>query len=464
MRQENSLTQGNIFKELVKLAIPIMGTSFLQMAYNMVDMIWIGRVGSKAVAAVGTAGFFLWLAMAFIRISQIGAEVGVAQSIGKEDTKEARNYAQSAIQLNLAIAICYGVFLILLRRPLINFFNIGDSYVVEMSIDYLSIAALGTIFFFANPVLSGIFNGAGKSRPPFLINSIGLLANIILDPLLIFGVGPLPAMGVKGAAIATVIAQMIVTIAFLLYIKRDASVMSDLKFFVSPSVTYIKRIVKIGYPAALQSGMFTIFAMFIARIIASWGPLPIAVQKVGSQIESISWMTAHGFATALSAFVGQNYGAGKWKRVQKGYFTALGIMTVIGLATSLLLILCAGPIFALFIPEEEAIAYGVVYLRILGLSQLFMCLEIATSGAFNGLGRTLPPSVVSIVFTGLRVPAALILSRSELLGLNGVWWSISLSSVLKGIILVVWFVVREIHKDSDNLDCEILKQKKTRCE
>ncbi|WP_432666200.1 MATE family efflux transporter [Wukongibacter baidiensis] len=462
MRQENSLTQGNIFKELVKLAIPIMGTSFLQMAYNMVDMIWIGRVGSKAVAAVGTAGFFLWLAMAFIRISQIGAEVGVAQSIGKEDIKEARNYAQSAIQLNFVIAISYGLFLILLRRPLISFFNIADSYVVEMSIDYLSIAAMGSIFFFANPVLSGIFNGSGKSRPPFAINTIGLIVNMILDPLLIFGVGPLPAMGVKGAAIATVIAQMIVTITFLIYIKRDTSVMSGVRFFLAPRVDYIKRIVKIGYPAALQSGMFTIFAMFIARIIASWGPLPIAVQKVGSQIESISWMTANGFATALSAFVGQNYGAGKWKRVNKGYFTALGIMTVIGLTTSLLLILCARPIFALFIPEEEAIAYGVVYLRILGLSQLFMCLEIATAGAFNGLGRTLPPSIVSIIFTGLRIPAAWILSRPELLGLNGVWWSISLSSVFKGIILVMWFI-RENYKGSNSSDYKI-EQKKVRYE
>ncbi len=447
MLKNNSLREGNIFKELIRLAVPIMGTSFLQIAYNMVDMIWIGRIGSSAVAAVGTAGFYTWLSMAFIRISQIGAEVSVAQSIGRDDIKEARSFARSAVQLNFIIALSYATFVIVFRKQLIGFFNIDDTYVIDMAVNYLGIVALGMVFSFTNLVFSGIFNGAGKSGPPFIINSLGLVINIILDPLLIFGIGPVPGLGAVGAAIATVVAQVIVTIIFLFYINTKTSPLSGIKFFVSLRLTYIKKIIKIGYPVALQNGMFTIFAMFIARIIANWGPIPIAVQRVGSQIESISWMTAYGFSTALSAFVGQNYGAGEWKRIYKGYFTALGIMSVIGIFASLLLILGAGPIFAIFIPKEnETIVQGAIYLRILGLSQLFMCIEITTSGAFNGLGKTFPPSLVSIVFTGLRIPAALILSRPEALGLNGVWWSISLSSVLKGIVLVTWFIY-EIYKE-----------------
>lgn len=447
MLKNNSLREGNIFRELIRLAVPIMGTSFLQIAYNMVDMIWIGRIGSSAVAAVGTAGFYTWLSMAFIRISQIGAEVSVAQSIGRDDIKEARSFARSAVQLNFIIALSYATFVIVFRKQLIGFFNIDDTYVIDMAVNYLGIVALGMVFSFTNLVFSGIFNGAGKSGPPFIINSLGLVINIILDPLLIFGIGPVPGLGAVGAAIATVVAQVIVTIIFLFYINTKTSPLSGIKFFVSLRLTYIKKIIKIGYPVALQNGMFTIFAMFIARIIANWGPIPIAVQRVGSQIESISWMTAYGFSTALSAFVGQNYGAGEWKRIYKGYFTALGIMSVIGIFASLLLILGAGPIFAIFIPKEnETIVQGAIYLRILGLSQLFMCIEITTSGAFNGLGKTFPPSLVSIVFTGLRIPAALILSRPEALGLNGVWWSISLSSVLKGIVLVTWFIY-EIYKE-----------------
>jgi len=141
----------------------------------------------------------------------------------------------------------------------------------------------------------------------------------------------------------------------------------------------------------------------------------------------------------LGSFTGQNYGAKQWERIKKGYFVALRIMTVIGVLVTALLVFGAEPLFKLFIQEPEAIAVGVIYLQILGLSQLFMCIEITTSGAFNGLNKTLPPSLISIIFTGLRVPGAIILSRPELLGLEGVWWSISISSVLKGVVLFAWF-------------------------
>ncbi|MFD3157792.1 MATE family efflux transporter [Haloimpatiens sp. FM7330] len=441
MIKDNKITEGNIFKALIKLALPIMGTSFVQMAYNMIDMIWIGRIGSKASAAVGTAGFFTWMGMSIIILSKVGAEVGVSQSIGKNDIEAAKKYIRNTIQLNIILGIIYGCFLILFRKNLIGFFNLGNSDVVNMAVSYLIIIAIGINFYFINPVFTGIFNGYGDSKTPFIINTIGLITNIILDPILIFGIGPIPKMGVKGAAIATITAQFIVTLTFIYNIRSKKELFSNLNIFKLPDIDYIKRILKLSVPVAIQNALFCFFSMMLARIISHWGHIPIAVQKVGSQIEAISWMTAGGFSTALSAFVGQNYGAQKWKRIYKGYFTAIKIVSVIGIAASCLLIFGARPIFSIFIPEEEAIKYGVVYLKILGLSQFFMCIEITTAGAFNGLGKTIPPSFISILFTGLRVPAALILSSENLLGLNGVWWSISLTSVIKGIILTTWFVI-----------------------
>jgi Na+-driven multidrug efflux pump len=150
-------------------------------------------------------------------------------------------------------------------------------------------------------------------------------------------------------------------------------------------------------------------------------------------------MTAGGFQTALSAFVGQNYGAKKWERIYRGYFTAIGMIAVIGIITSCLLIFLPGPIFSIFIREQNVIQDGMIYLRILGVSQLFMCIEITTAGAFNGLGKTIPPSIVGIALNAMRIPGALLLSIA--LGLNGVWWSISLSSILKGVILTSWFII-----------------------
>lgn len=440
MTNTNNLTEGNILKSLFKLALPIMGTSFVQMAYNLTDMIWVGKLGSRAVAAVGTAGFFTWLAMAFILIPKIGAEVGVAQSAGQGDMKEAKVYIKHSIQMIICIAILYAFILITFRNPLIGFFNLGEADIIRNAITYLVIISFGLIFYFINPVFSAIFNGYGESRTPFVVNSIGLVVNMILDPILILGIGPFPKLEVAGAAIATIIAQAVVTCVFIINARGRKELFSELYLLKAPDMDHIRKVVKLGFPVALQSGFFTIIAMIIARIIANWGPIPIAVQKVGSQIEAISWMTAGGFQTAMSAFVGQNYGAKKWPRVFRGYFIGLSIMSLIGIITSLLLIFAARPLFSIFIQEEETIRYGIVYLQILGLSQLFMCIESTTAGAFNGLGKTIPPSVVGIVFNSLRIPAAIILSSTSL-GLNGVWWAISISSIFKGTVLSIWYMI-----------------------
>jgi len=434
-------TSGKIFASLIKMAVPIMATSFIQMAYNLIDMIWIGRIGSSAVAAVGSAGFYVWLGFSFIIISRVGAEVTVSQSIGRKDLDSAVHFAANAVQLNILLALLYSSALIIFRNELIGFFRLQDSFVVESAISYLVIIAAGTLFTFINPVFSSIYNGTGDSRTPFKINSIGLILNIILDPVLIFGWGIIPEMGVKGAAIATVFSQMVVTIVFIFHFSSRKAPLNDLKIVIKPEMIYLKKIIKLGAPIGLHSGLFTTFAIIIARIIAQWGPIPIAVQKVGSQIEALSYMTAHGFSTALGTFTGQNYGNKNWNRIWQGYFTALGSMTVFGIAVSLFLIFGARWIFSLFIPEEEAIVQGAIYLRIMGYSQLFMCWEIATRGAFNGIGRTIPHSIVGVFFTGLRVPASILFSSAAMFGLNGVWWSISISSVFKGVVLVVWFIL-----------------------
>ena len=221
MKEKIDLTNGNILKSLVNLALPIMGTSFIQMAYNMTDMIWIGKIGSLAVAAVGTAGFFLWFGQSFILLSKTGAEIGVSQSYGRQNLEAAKSYATNAIQLNIIFSIIYGLFLIIFRNNLIGFFNLNSAEVVSMAKVYLVIVSLGMVFNFINPVLTGIFNGSGNSKVPFKINTVGLIFNMVFDPLLIFGLGPIPKMGVFGAALATVLAQFVVTLLFLIEMKRE---------------------------------------------------------------------------------------------------------------------------------------------------------------------------------------------------------------------------------------------------
>ncbi len=437
MRGNVNLTEGSISKSLTKLALPIMGTSLINMLYNLTDVMWLGRLSTNAVAGAGTVGFFLWFGMGLVMISQLGVGVGVAQSYGRDDEEGAKSFISNAIKLDLFIAIIYSLILFTFRRQIIGFFKIDDFEVVNMALDYMVIISFGLIFYFINPVISAIFNASGNSFTPFLVNAMGLIVNIILDPLLIFGLGPFPQMGIKGAALATVIAQIIVTLIFLVAAKRNMVLFSGLNLLKLPDFKYIRKIIKLGFPAFLQTAIHSGIGMVITRILSGWGPMAIAVQAIGSQIESLSWMTTEGFSTAISAFVGQNYGARNFDRVKKGYYTGLKIVCTIGIFATVLFIFGGEAIFSLFIKDDPlALREGAIYLKILGISQIFMCAEIASTGAFNGIGRTLPPSIIGIIFNVLRIPGALILSATAL-GLSGIWWSISISSIFKGLILTV---------------------------
>ena len=151
---------------------------------------------------------------------------------------------------------------------------------------------------------------------------------------------------------------------------------------------------------------------------------------MGAQIESISWMTAGGFQGALAAFVGQNYGAQKEERIKKGYNISIKLISLIGLFATIILFVFAKEIFSFFIPEEETINFGVSYLKIMAYSQIFMCIELTTAGAFNGISKTMPPSIISISFNALRIPMAFYFSK--VMGIDGIWWAITISSILKG--------------------------------
>jgi len=281
-----------------------------------------------------------------------------------------------------------------------------------------------------------------------MINSIGLITNIILDPILIFGFGPFPKMGANGAAWATIFSQSIVFLLLWLNFNENHLPVKRKDIFLFPDSKILLKITKLGAPVAAQSSLFAIFAMIIARITARWGAIPIAVLNIGAQIEALSWMTASGFATALGTFTGQNFGAKFWNRIRKGFRIGTIISASTGAAVTALFFFFGKPVFSLFIAEPDTLIMGTNYLHILAWSQIFMCLEITTSGAFYGIGRTLPPSLLGTIFTGLRIPLALLLSQPDFLDLQGIWWALSISSVFKGMISFSWFnLITKYHPD-----------------
>lgn len=439
MKRNIDLLHEPILPALTKLAIPIMATSLVQMAYNLTDMAWIGRVGAGAVSAVGTASMFSWFSQGVSNLAKMGGQVKVAHALGEGDVEEAAEYAQGAIQIGILFAVLFGFLSVLFRSRLIAFFGMRDPAIIADAENYLAVTCGLIIFSFLNTILTGIFTAAGDSKTPFLSNVIGLAINMILDPVLIFGLGPAPAMGAIGAAIATVGAQAVVTAVFLVSVGKDRILFDKVHLLRVTNPGLLRQIVRIGLPSAFQTMIYSSISMVMTRMVTGFGDTAIAVQRVGSQIESLSYMTADGFAAAINSFVGQNFGARKLDRVKEGYIKSIKILFLWGMFTSCLLFFGAEPVFRIFIHEPEVVADGIVYLKILGLSQMFMCEEILTVGALSGLGKTMQASVISILMTSARIPLAGILITTPL-GLSGVWWAVTITSILKGIVYVTYFM------------------------
>lgn len=438
MSKHIDLVNGPVLSSLTRLALPIMATSLIQMAYNLTDMLWIGRLGSDAVASVGAAGMYMWLSNGLAALPKMGGQVCAGHALGAGRPKEAASFASAALWMTAALGLLYGLCCILFADPLIGFFNLNSAQVIADAKIYLQITCGLVVFSFINQAFTGLFTAAGNSRNSFAATLSGLVINMVLDPVLIFGLGPFPVMGVMGAAIATIFAQFIVTVVFVFYAGKDTVLFRHMEIRRRPGREQMDRILRIGFPTCVQNMLFTGISMIIARLVAGYGDAAVAVQKVGSQIESISWMTAEGFAAAVNSFLAQNSGAGKPDRIRSGYRSAMGVVLIWGVFCTVLLIGFPEPIFRLFISEADVIPMGVDYLVILGVSQLLMSVEITTAGAFAGMGRTLPPSICSIVLTAARIPMALVLVKTPL-HLNGIWWSITISSICKGIVLFLWF-------------------------
>ena len=424
------LTKGKIVNKLFLVALPVMGTSMIQMAYNLTDMVWLGHLGSAAVAASGTAGMYNWLAQSLMLFCKTGAEIGISQNFGRNERDKAYAIASMALLFSVVFALFITALYIIFARPLIAFFQIQDSSVVENAIDYLIIISLGIIFQFLIITITGMFNGSGNSKTPFFFGMSGLILNMVLDPILIYVFD----FGVIGAAYATLFSQFIVCIGLIIYLKFFKGNLHDFHLKLVWKKAYLKLLFHWGIPIALESGFFTIISMILARYVSYYGSTAIAVQKIGSQIESISWMVAQGFGAAMSAFIGQNYGAHAFDRIKIGYHKGILIMFIWGLFTSFGLFLFSNSIFHLFMTESDAILQGANYLVILSYSQLFMCLELTAAGAFRGMGKTVLPSAVSIGLNLLRIPLALLFSQTYFMGINGIWWALTVTSILKGII------------------------------
>lgn len=429
------LTTGEPLKVLSKLALPIMGSSLLQFTYSMIDMIFVGRLGSDAVASIGSSSFFTNLGFSINSLVIIGTGIKVSQSFGRKNSIETQQYINAGLLINLLIAFLYSFIMVVFGKNMIGILNINDANVAYNAYIYLAISAPSIFCSFFNTLYTRVMGSFGNNKIAFIISSIGVILNIILDPILIYGFN----MGVRGAAIATLIANVVMSVLY--FLKAGNAV--KFNHSVGIKITKVKDIIKLGFPMSFQRVLFTFINIALARIIARFGADAIAAQKIGIQIESVSFMVIGGINGAIASYVGQNYGAKKYGRIVEGYSKAIRLGIYYALCMSLIFLLFNNSLIRIFIDDKDTITIASAYLKCIAFSGLFSAIEMVSNGMFTGIGKPKIPATISIVFTSLRIPISLVLISS--FGINAVWISIAFTSILKGITayMIYLFKVRK---------------------
>ncbi len=430
--QTKDLTKGSIGKELFFLALPLMLANLVNIAYNMIDMFFIGQSGEEALSAVGTAGLYLWLASSVVFFSKQGMETLLSQAIGRGNVHESRDIIKTGVVINVVISIVYSLIILFFARPLINIFNLESNTITDIAVLYLRIASLAILFMMINMNLMSIFQARGQTKEVLIYNGLGLLLNIILDPLLIITFD----MGAAGAAIATVCANLLVFVISVGSLYKYSKQFKDKSRYVS---NIGAKIIRVSIPTGTYQVFFTVVAMLISTYAITYGDNVIAAQRIGSQVESLSWMFASGLGIACGVFTGQNYGAKNKERIDTAYKYLFRFSTVYGLILLWLFIVKADPMMRLFTDSNEIVAIGINYFYALSISQVFTLYEGIGAGYFNGYGYTKIPSFFSISGNVLRLIFVVLFSL--VWGLNGIWIAISITGIYRGLGLVICKVI-----------------------
>jgi putative MATE family efflux protein len=439
MAKVENITDGPIYPTILRLAWPILAAMFLEFALSLANYFWVGYLGTPEQDAVTSSMVVTWTVYATISIIVIGITALVSRAIGAGDKEQAAYVSKQGILMAIGAAVFFSSLGILASPYIMQFLKAGPQ-VMQIGTPYLRIFFIGVGFFYINDALGAIFRASGDTRSPMYSYISATLLNIILDPLLIFGIGPFPRMGVPGAAIATVIS---VSIGFLIFVglilKKKLEFSLAGWYRVRPDFKTMFRIFKIGIPISIQNIIFTCVYWFIIQIVHRYGSSAGAAMGIGNRMESLSFLISFGFSVAASTLVGQNLGAEKPDRAAKCAWATVKLIAIETGLVSLIFLTIPGVITGAFTSDPAVHKIARDYLIILGLSQVFMGVEIVLEGSFSGAGNTIPPMIVSIPFSIARLPLAYFLCFVLDIGINGVWWTLTITSFFKAGILFFWF-------------------------
>ena len=433
-------TEGPILRALVALAVPIVATNIFQTLYQLIDTFWVGRLGAGAVAAVSLSFPILFFMISAGGGLAVAGSILVAQTFGTGD-EEAVDYAagQTLLAVGVVSALRSGAGFIL-SEPLMALFR-AEPAVTEMAVGYLEISFLGLVAVFVYFVFHALLRGVGDVRTPMTIAAGTVVLNFFLDPLLILGYGPVPAMGVAGAAWATISAQGLAGVVGMgILFSGRYGIHLRVRHF-RPARAILLKILRLGIPSSIEQSTRALGIAVMMLLVAGFGTTVIASYGIGTRILSFIIIPAMGLSLATTTVVGQNVGARKNDRATVAARMAMTAGFLALTAAGGLLFLVAVPVIRAFVPNEpEVVQIGAHFIRIMGPAFGFFGIQMVMSGALAGAGNTM---------------AAMSLSIAVHLGPDGIFWAFPISNVVSAVIALTWFLrgtwIRRIVDEESNV-------------
>lgn len=448
MRPKKDLTTGSVRKHIIFLAAPMLVAMFMHNLFTLVDTFFVGRIGPEAIAAVAASFPVFFIIIALMTGLGIGVNSFVARSIGAKDFEKVNIIAENGLIIAGALyllALAVGFFTI---KPLVAFLGVQPNVAGFMK-DYLSVIYVGSAAFFFGNIANAMLQGEGDAKTPMKALVIANLANIILDPAFIFGLGPLPAMGVKGAAIATIIAQSIgAAYSYSHLFSGKAFVkLRFRKLVYSPEI--IRGILAVGIPTTASHGAVAVGSFFLNKFVASFGSAALAGFGIAFRMESIAVLPALAISVATLSTIGQNIGAKLYDRARRASrfstIAAFLFMELVGIMFFL-----SSPLWiSLFTNSPEVIAYGKQYFSIVALAYGFLGLRFIAVSSFQGLGKATSVLAITSFAFCLMIAAAYLLAFKLNLGLTGIWLGMLIANVIAGVLAQLWF--RKTLKNAEKL-------------
>jgi putative MATE family efflux protein len=432
--------EGAIPRALLTLAIPIILANLLQTGYQLTDAFWVGRLGASGVAAISISFPVTFLVIALGSGLAMAGATMTAQYVGAGRQDMVNHVAAQTMLMVVITSVVFGALGFALAPALLELLGVAPE-VYKGALGFLRVSFVGIIFVFMYAMFQALMRGVGQTRTPLLIVAGTVLLNFVLDPLFIFGWGPVPAQGVMGAAFATLITQALAAgLGMIIFLRGQHGIALRWKGF-RPDPPYLKRAFFLGLPGSVELSTRALGLMVMSFLVSSFGTLAIATYGVGSSILQVITIPVMGVAMAVATLVGQNIGAGNIERA--AHITWLG--TVVSFATLTLLggiaWLCAPWLVSFFIPHDSAvIAGGAHFIRIMCLAWGGMGIQLCIVSAFRASGNMLSAMIIAMVSQWMiQFPMAYILAKHTRLGPDGLWWSFPITNVAVALVSVAWF-------------------------